>query len=625
MINSNSSKETHQNFLIRYPYLFIAFFAFIVYGQTIFFDYSYNDDDIMILHNTKLQNEYGNIKMAFKTDAWFREKQIELYRPLQSLSYMLDYSIAGSKPFIYHLTNLLLHILNCCLLFYLLRLMNYSPPISMTGASIQAVHFAFLHTVCWIPGRGDLLLAFFAIISLATLIKIDETKNKAIVLIHFIASFLALLAKETAILLPVLFILYRILISKKRIFEKTNILLAVGYILIYIPYLILRKNAISPLSTSLGLKPLIRNLPILPETLIKFFLPINFSVMPEFKLISTISGIAALILLGYMIFTLKNYNKSRILWGGLLFLILSIPAMFYRPDFSDYGYDYLDHRIYFPGIGLTIIMLDLMLCYRVFEKHRFKFFLAVFFISTSFTTIVLSRNYSDPLKYYTQAVKSNKHSALAFVNRGNILMDKGNTDKALADYSMAIKLKPDFSLAYRNRGQLYETLNINEKALEDLKQVDKINPRQTEILLRIGNIENKLQKYQDAIKYFNEVIEIDNNNAAAYLSRGNSYKLIRDYNAALNDYSRSIKMNPDMLEAFLARGVLYGGLGRFQESVKDINIFLSSNPNHGYAHYFRGMAYLELKNTNDACADLELALNLGISKASQYIQKYCKQ
>src|SRR5215212_4094748 len=42
-----------------------------------------------------------------------------LTRPILMLSYAINYAIGELDPFVYHLTNLLLHVLNVLLLFYL--------------------------------------------------------------------------------------------------------------------------------------------------------------------------------------------------------------------------------------------------------------------------------------------------------------------------------------------------------------------------------------------------------------------------------------------------------------------------------------------------------------------------
>ncbi len=606
----------------KYPYLIIIVLSLVVYGQVIYFDYSYNDDDIMILHNNRIAKESLNLKTAFTTDAWFRNKEIELYRPMQSLSYMLDFIIGKKKPYIYHTTNLLLHIISCCLFFYLLRLLSYSEILALLGSLVLAVHYAFLHTVCWIPARGDLLMAVFALISSISLIKISENRNILYSIIHFSAFFLALLSKESAIFLILIYLLLNILILKQKIITRRSLLSISIYVVLLFSYLYLRNNAISRTASSFGIHAFVKNLPILPESLLKFLFPVNFSVMPHFKPLSTFLGVLVLLFFLYWFFR-KNFPISKFLLGGSLFILLTLPAMFYRPEFSDYAYEYLDHRIYLPGIGLIIMLLEIIIFLNMTGKRYFKMLVCIILVVSSTVTIVLSRSYKSPMNYYNQAIRSNPGSALAYANRGNIFKDRNEPAKAIIDYSKAIELKPDFYQAYRNRGQLFETLNNYNSAFIDLKKADSFKPNQPEVLFPLAVACNNLKDFNAALGYLNILINLNKTNAVAYLQRGNTFKNMKDFKAALNDYTSSILLDPQLNEARLSRGVLLGGLARYQESISDLSVYLSRVSNNGYAFYFRGIANLELKKLEEACNDLNKAKVLGVEKAQNYIRKFC--
>src|SRR5436189_192212 len=65
----------------------------------------------LILENASL-HDFSNIRFLLLHDA---------NRPLVNVSFALDYALWGARPFGFHLTNLLLHILNVLLLFRLAR------------------------------------------------------------------------------------------------------------------------------------------------------------------------------------------------------------------------------------------------------------------------------------------------------------------------------------------------------------------------------------------------------------------------------------------------------------------------------------------------------------------------
>ena len=149
----------------------------------------------------------SKIKLAFTTDA-FLGTNGSFYRPLQTVSFMLDALVGGPKPFIYHLTNLLLHIVGSLCVFWLLLTLGYHRLSSLLLALLFALHPMFVPMVAWVPTRGDLLLTIFVIVSFVLFIKSFRGNRPALVVWHGITFFLALLSKETAVAVPALCLLY---------------------------------------------------------------------------------------------------------------------------------------------------------------------------------------------------------------------------------------------------------------------------------------------------------------------------------------------------------------------------------------------------------------------------------
>src|SRR5690242_7227645 len=95
--NSLSGKE------LLFPVITVVV-AFALYGKTLSLDFVYHDDDKMIVTNTH-KLEQASLMTVLFTDAWFGEKQIQLYRPWQSLTYLTDYRLWKVNPVGYHLHN----------------------------------------------------------------------------------------------------------------------------------------------------------------------------------------------------------------------------------------------------------------------------------------------------------------------------------------------------------------------------------------------------------------------------------------------------------------------------------------------------------------------------------------
>ena len=165
------------------------------------------DDTDILKHRYFIIGDLSKIKLAFTTDA-FLGTNGSFYRPLQTVSFMLDALIGGPSPFIYHFTNLVLYIVGSLCVFWLLLTLGYQRLSSLLLALLFALHPMFVPMVAWVPTRGDLLLTIFVIVSFVLFIKSFRANRPGLVVWHGITFFLAFLSKETAVAVPALCLLY---------------------------------------------------------------------------------------------------------------------------------------------------------------------------------------------------------------------------------------------------------------------------------------------------------------------------------------------------------------------------------------------------------------------------------
>ena len=164
----------------------------------------------------------------------------QFYRPLTSLSYWLDSKIWGLNPAAFHLTNILLHLLNSILLFCLLLRLGFGRPASFSGALLFSVFPVHFENVSWISGRTDLLSFLFASLSLLFLLKFLEKKGFLRLTISSLFYLAALLSKENVILLP---LLYLLMLYLKRRLVKDILFPLLPFCLGFLTWAVLRFNA----------------------------------------------------------------------------------------------------------------------------------------------------------------------------------------------------------------------------------------------------------------------------------------------------------------------------------------------------------------------------------------------
>jgi len=193
--------------------------VFLAFGRSLWQGFAPLDDGFLIVWNLAVRGfTRESFRLAFTT------YDPELYIPLTLVSFQLNYVTAGLQPWMYHLTNLLLHAANALLVMGLLRmLLTHDSSRTREGARLAvilcgllfAVHPLHTEAVVWIAGRKDLLSTFFALLSFIAYLRYRKGSRRAYAL-SIVTFLLALLAKVTPLTLPVAFLLADLLLERRK-------------------------------------------------------------------------------------------------------------------------------------------------------------------------------------------------------------------------------------------------------------------------------------------------------------------------------------------------------------------------------------------------------------------------
>jgi tetratricopeptide (TPR) repeat protein len=126
------------------------------------------------------------------------------YRPLGTLTFLLDRDLWGSSPSFIHLENILIHFGSAVMVFLLTRrLAAISGVFSLVPALGAALLFAWhpltTEAVCWVSGRYDLLACFFLLVTVWLLLPGLQKSDKGLAAWSMLPLLMACLAKEVAV------------------------------------------------------------------------------------------------------------------------------------------------------------------------------------------------------------------------------------------------------------------------------------------------------------------------------------------------------------------------------------------------------------------------------------------
>jgi len=646
------------------------------------------DDDNYIIENPYIKNfSKENLKNIFS------KYYMGNYHPLSMLSLNIDYKIAGLNKdnefiaWIYHFTNILLHILNTLLVFWLVYLLFSKIEIAIAASLLFGVNTLHVESVAWISERKDVLYAFFFIASLISYTYYLKNNKIKYYLFAFILFILSLLSKGQAVSLAVT------LIAIDYLFERK--LLNIKVIIEKIPFIILAtifgivaiyaQKAGDALHDSNSYE-FYKRIGIAGYTfttyIIKLILPINLSAIYPYPdiILKTIPSyywlyLISSVLVIYIFF--KFVKKSKIISFSIAFFVINI---FLLLQLIPVGSAIMaDRYSYIPSIGFFILIGWFFYKAKENLKNNNKLAYVILFIYAgvlSFLSFQRCQVWGNSLVLWNDTLEKSPKAVVAWNNRGSTKDKAGNHKDAIEDFTRAIIYKPDykhafynrgtarkdyskeisdsnlvklaiidfdkaieidsfFVEAYHNRGLAKEVLSVYAKSKEELNKllnsalIDydktiKLNPNYENAFVNRGVIKGKLGKSADAIRDFNKAIEFDPQNASAYSNKGLANANMKKYYIAIKNYNKAIEIDNKFTTAFLNRGIAYSSLKNYTESIKNFTKVIELDSELANAYYFRAFDKLRLNKRNDACKDFQIAYKLGRKSAQFQINKFCK-
>ena len=179
------------------PAAVVALACFAVYGRSIGYQFLDWDDNINVYQNVAItQPSWGRFAAL-----WTRPYG-ELYVPLVYTSYLLDMFVGGGWPGLFHVGNIVLHVVSGTSVYYLLRQVLRSDHAALMGALLFVVHPLQVESVAWVTGRKDVLSGALMLLSLACFSRWSDSRVRAWYALATACFVLSLFAKPSAVVVP---------------------------------------------------------------------------------------------------------------------------------------------------------------------------------------------------------------------------------------------------------------------------------------------------------------------------------------------------------------------------------------------------------------------------------------
>jgi protein O-mannosyl-transferase len=491
------------------PYLIIVVAGLLVFGRTAFFGFTYFDDDIFILKHFSSIEKLSAIPQAF-SESYFGA----YYRPLVTVSLILDAQISGIAPWMYHCSNIIYHLLVSCLVFVILTKLGIKKSISMAMSVFFSIHPLVTQSVAWILGRNETLLLVFVLLSMITYIDYSTTGRSKYLLLHLLFFVIALLAKETAVVIPLLVISYQLFIARESRIKKSYMVWA-GWVLIIIGWYFLRQAVAKGTAIDADVFSLTTfgaNIRVLFEAVGKIFLPLRLSSYPTFRMLPTIVGMISIVAISIYIYVIKGNNRRLALFAISWMILFILPSLFVQIFDAGNRFNYLESRFYGSLIGAFVFTSGITQKYLIQQRWMRTKIVLIVIILFAILSISYSNVFHDPISHWEDATVMSPRAADVYYSTAVMMTEFAKQpDRAKENYIKAISLNDANPKYHYNLGTIYAQQNRTDSALVEFERTSELDPNNPAPVYNMAYLYMKSGNLMDAERYLKRTLAIDSN------------------------------------------------------------------------------------------------------------------
>jgi len=489
------------------------------------------------------------------------------WHPLTWLSHIVDYQLFKDNAGAHHDVNLLLHVLNVLVLFWVLyRATGYAGRSAMVAA-LFALHPINVESVAWIAERKNLLSMLFFLLTVGSwgwYVHKPRTSRYLIVMLLFA---LGLMSKPQVVTLPFVLLLWDYWPLERPAFRHSQFAFRQNnsgessgekrtangewrrLLEEKIPLFALSAaGAIMTVKAQRsggGFNPDYTLFQRLENAVVSYARYIGNAVWPSHLALmyphpgnllqSWQAGLALLVLIAISVLVWRARQRRYLLVGWLWFLGTLVPMI----GLVQVGRQAMaDRYAYLPFVGL-FIMVTWGVADFAQERHFPRAWLAVAACAVLLVLAVLTYRqigyWSDDVTLWTHTIQ---------ITTGNYI-----AENELAD-------------ALDARGR-------NQEARQHFLRALAINPDDAPALMYLAVHNQRDGKLREAIAQYQQVIVITGNpayrnklfRAAAFANAGHAFRDLGQIPQARDDLKQAVALNPDRFESWLDYGIVSQQLG----------------------------------------------------------------
>lgn len=537
------------------------------------------------------------------------------------LTLAINFRLNGLDVTGYHVFNLIIHITNAMLIYWLIVLIFKTPCFSKQNGSRQchanvpegrytsktlAMVIALLfvchpvqtqavtYTIQRFASLATLFYLFSVVMYIQSRLLVSYSWKTICITTAILSAILAMKTKELSFTLPVVITLVEVMFFTGKFKQRCLYIIPFLLTMPIIPLTLIGSNTTLSELHDINRPFEIASMPdisrwdylftqfrVIVTYMRLLILPINQNLDYDYPIYRSLFIPGVLISLAFLISILGVaiflYNLSggpghnsrpclRLIAFGIFWFFVTISVESSIIPIADVIFE---HRLYLPSVGAIIAIVTattLGMSKVVIRKPSVRKFILplVLLILTVLSIATYNRNsiWQDKVRLWSDIVKKSPAKPRPNLQLAELYTDMGYINDAMKQYQKAISLKPDSGDAHMSISRLYAYLGHYDEAISETQAGTKY--------------------YKDAYRSYYKPgetsIAFEDYFATVHFALGNTFAGWGRMEAALDEFLAAISLKPDYAQAYVSAGNVYATWGQYDEAIKKYQTALEIRP-----------------------------------------------
>ncbi|MGE5280116.1 MAG: tetratricopeptide repeat protein [Deltaproteobacteria bacterium] len=583
-------------------------------------------DDASLVEKNAFIRSASHIPQIFATNVGAGAgNDYRFYRPLQVLTYLLEYPLSKTNPAGYHIGNILWHILSALALFWLLNILFGDYLLALIASALFVVHPVHTEAVTYISGLADPLSTAFMLLTLVLYFRSLDGRRFSLFLPVLLSYACALLSRENALILPALLLFLHFALRRPVPWPRFLCVagLAVAYIVARFTLLAgIVEHKVFPTT-------IFDRFPGFMAALLAYIriLCLPFRLHMEYGGWSGTLGnpaafLGLLVFLGLLFVLFARRRKRGFVFFGLgWFLLTLVPVSNLYPLNAFMA----EHWLYLPSIGFFLLAAYAFVTGLRRPATKVPVLAGLLALTAFWGVLTYRQNetWLDPIPFFQRLLRYAPQSSRVNNALGMAYNAVGDYKTAVTYLERAVALKDnaaprDAAKAYNNLALAYNELGRSSEAAQAAQGAVTIDVTQAKAYNNLAISLVRLGKFEEAIKACRQALDIKPGYAKAYNTMAAAFMNLQQYDEALANYGKAIELEPGYPEAYNNMGLLYQKMGKFDQAVPQHQKAIALRPDYANAYNNLAAAYKALGRTQDAVAAYARVVELDPRRGDVY-------